>query len=394
MATAVPPPPATQTATLAVEGMTCASCVARVERALGRVEGVVEANVNLATEKATVRFDPAATRPDALAAAVERAGYAAHPEVTGEKEDARGRELVALRRRVLVAVAFTVPIWLLEMVPMAVPGAMDALMRAVPMQTLRLVLFGLGTAVQFGPGWRFYQTGWAALRHGGPDMNTLVMLGTTAAYGYSVVATFAPGLLPEGTLHVYYEAAATIITLIVAGRYLEARAKGRAGAAIRALLDLRARTARVVRDGQEVEVPAEALRAGDLVRVRPGEKLPADGVVVEGASFVDEAMLTGEPVPVEKKAGAEVVGGTVNQTGAFTFRATRVGRETALAQIVRMVERAQGSKPPIQALADRVVGVFVPVVLGIAAITFLAWLLVGPPPALTYALVAAVSVLI
>jgi heavy metal translocating P-type ATPase len=386
--------------TLDVTGMDCASCVVRVEKGLGKVPGVLGVGVNLATERATVRHLPAAT-PAALAAAVRSAGYDVADAAAGaEAADPRAREVATLRRRALTAAALTVPLWLLEMVPMAVPALGHWLHGAVGMQAVWYASFVLGTAVQFGPGRRFYRTGWAALRHGGPDMNTLVALGTTAAYAYSVVATFAPRLLPAGAVHVYYEAAATILALILAGRWLEARAKGRAGEAIRRLLDLQPRTARVVRDGGpgagpiEIEVPTADVRAGDRVRVRPGEKVPADGVVEEGASFVDEAMLTGEPVPVEKGAGDGVVGGTVNGTGAFTFRATRVGAETALAGIVRMVEQAQGSKPPIQALADRVVAVFVPVVLGVAAVTLAAWLLVGPEPRLTYALVASVSVLI
>ena len=225
-------------------------------------------------------------------------------------------------------------------------------------------------------------------------MNTLVALGTTAAYGYSVVATFLPRVLPPEAVHVYYEAAAAVVTLILLGKYLEARAKGRTSEAIRRLMALRPATARVVRGGQEVEVPVEAVVVGDVVRVRPGETVPVDGVVTEGTSFVDESMVTGEPVPVEKGAGAEVTGGTVNGAGSVLFRAARVGADTTLAQIVRLVEEAQGSKPAIQALADRVVAVFVPAVLVVAAVVFGVWLAVGPEPSLTYALVAAVSVLI
>jgi Cu+-exporting ATPase len=225
-------------------------------------------------------------------------------------------------------------------------------------------------------------------------MNTLVMIGTTAAYGYSVVATFLPGILPEGTVHVYYEAAAVIVTLILAGNYMEALAKGRASDAIRTLLDLQAKTARVVRDGEEEEIDVRDVVPGDVIRVRPGEKVPVDGEVVGGSSYVDESMVTGEPVPVEKGEGDEVVGGTLNKSGSFTFRATRVGEGTVLSQIVEMVEEAQGSKPPIQGLADRVVGVFVPFVLAVAAITFGVWMAFGPEPALTFAVVNAVAVLI
>ena len=248
--------------------------------------------------------------------------------------------------------------------------------------------------MQFGPRRRFYTTGWPALRHGSPDMNSLVMLGSSAAYGYSLVATFAPGVLPADTVHVYYEASAAIITLILAGKWLEHLTKGRTSDAIRSLLDLQAPTARIERDGTWIEVPTDEVEPGDVVQVRPGERVPVDGLVLSGGSWVDESMLTGEPNPVAKGEGDEVVGGTVNKTGAFRFRATKVGADTALAQIVRMVEEAQGSKAPIQALADRVVAVFVPVVLAIAAVTFTVWMFVGPEPRLTYALVAATAVLL
>ncbi len=307
---------------------------------------------------------------------------------------ARERERIALKRRLVTAAVLTAPLVLLDMVPMLVPGGMALVESVIPMQTLWLVFFALGTAVQFGPGWRFYRTGWASARHGSPDMNTLVALGTTAAYGYSVVATFVPGVLPPGAVHVYYEAAAAVITLILLGKYLEAVAKGRTSEAIRRLMALRPATARVVRDGVETEVGIEEVAVGDVVRVRPGETVPVDGTVVEGTSYVDESMVTGEPVPVEKGEGAEVVGGTVNGAGSVLFRAERVGGDTTLAQIVRLVEEAQASRPAIQALADKVVAVFVPIVLVVAALTFGVWLAVGPSPALTYALVAAVSVLI
>ena len=395
-----PTPPAE--ATLSVGGMTCAACVGRVERALGAVPGVLGATVNLATERATVRTAPGVTA-GVLREAVERAGYdviEAEGGADAERE-ARERERLALRRRLLWAAALTAPLVLLDMVPMLVPGGAAWLDGLVPTsqipfagRTLWLVFFALGTAVQFGPGGRFYRTGWAAARHGSPDMNTLVALGTSAAYGYSVVATFAPGVLPPEAVHVYYEAAAAVVTLILLGKYLEAAAKGRTSEAIRRLLALRPATARVVRGGVEREVPVEAVAVGDVVRVRPGETVPVDGVVAEGTSYVDESLVTGEPVPVEKGEGAEVVGGTVNGAGSVLVRAARVGEDSTLAQIVRLVEEAQASRPAIQALADRVVAVFVPAVLVVAALVFGVWLAVGPDPALTYALVAAVSVLI
>jgi heavy metal translocating P-type ATPase len=259
---------------------------------------------------------------------------------------------------------------------------------------VQVLSFLLATFVLFGPGLRFHRKGWPALWRRAPDMNSLVALGTTAAYGYSAVATFAPRLLPAGTVNTYFEAGAVIVTLILLGRWFEARAKGRTGEAIRRLLTLQARTARVVRDGQEVDVGIEAVRSGDTVAIRPGDKVPVDGVVLEGSSFVDESMITGEPLPAQKGPGASVVGGTINGTGSFRFRATKVGADTLLSQIVRMVQAAQGSKLPIQALVDRVTMWFVPVVIGLALLTFAAWLAFGPSPALTYALVNAVAVLI
>ncbi|PAP78693.1 copper-translocating P-type ATPase [Rubrivirga marina] len=388
----------TEEVTFAVGGMTCAACVGRVEKALRGADGVVEASVNLATERARVRYS-AGTDVETLYEAVRRTGYdVVEPEAgvsaADAEQEARARDRHQLQRRLGWAAGLTLPLFLLEMVPMAIPGGMAWIDGLIPMQTRWLVAFALATAVQFGPGWRFYRAGWAAARHGAPDMNTLVALGTTAAYGYSVVATFLPGALPAGAVHVYYEASATIITLILLGKWFEARAKGQTSDAVRALLGLRAETARVVRDGQDTEVPVEEVAVGDVVRVRPGEKVPVDGVVTEGTSYVDESMVTGEPVPVEKGEGAEVVGGTVNQAGSLLVRTTRVGADTVLAQIVQLVGEAQASRPAIQALADRVVAVFVPIVLVIAAAVFAVWLAVGPSPALTYALVAAVSVLI
>ena len=381
--------------TLSVEGMTCAACSSRVERALEGVEGVLEATVNLATDRATVQALPSVAHAT-LRRVIEDAGYGVLEADSGRdaEREAREHERQALRRRLVTAAALTLPIVLLEMVPMAVPGGMAWLEGAFPASVRWIVLFALGTAVQVGPGARFYRTGWAAVRHGAPDMNTLVALGTTAAYGYSVVATFLPGVLPPDAVHVYYEAAAVVITLVLLGKYLEALAKGRTSEAIRRLVELRPSTARLVRDGLEVEVVLEAVSVGDAVRVRPGEAIPVDGAVLEGASWVDESMVTGEPVPVEKPPGAEVTGGTVNGNGSLLLQATRVGEDSTLAQIVRLVEEAQAGSPPIQALADRVVAVFVPAVLVLAAIVFGVWLVVGPSPALTYALVASVSVLI
>ena len=385
--------------TLAVQEMSCASCAGSVEEALQNVDGVLEATVNFATERATVRHVLGAVRTADLVDAVRTAGYdvldtsGSESRADAEKE-AREEEKRHMKERLLLALTFTVPVFVLEMGFMHIPAMEAWIQNHASTQTLYYVLFALTSVVQFGPGRYFYKHGWPALRNGSPDMNTLVMIGTSAAYGYSVVATFLPGILPEGTVHVYYEAAAVIVTLILAGNYMEALAKGRASDAIRKLLDLQAKTARVVRDGEEEEIDVRDVVPGDVIRVRPGEKVPVDGEVVGGSSYVDESMVTGEPVPVEKGEGDEVVGGTLNKSGSFTFRATRVGEGTVLSQIVEMVEEAQGSKPPIQGLADRVVGVFVPFVLAVAAITFGVWMAFGPEPALTFAVVNAVAVLI
>jgi len=386
---------------LSIEGMTCASCVGRVERALKSVPGVTEAVVNLATEKASVQGSASAA---ALIAAIAASGYEASLDgpsaggadiVPADDQTARKEaERRGLTRDVRLAAALTAPVFLLEMGAHLVPGAHELIETTIGMQWSWYVQLALTTIVLFVPGIRFYDKGLPALRRLAPDMNSLVAVGTLAAYGYSLVATFAPGLLPPGTINVYYEAAAVIVTLVLLGRLLEARAKGRTSEAIKRLVGLQARTARVCRDGGTTDLPIESVVAGDIVEVRPGERLPVDGEVIEGDSFVDESMITGEPMPVAKSAGAGVVGGTVNQTGAFTFRATAVGNDTVLSRIIRMVEEAQGSKLPIQALVDRVTMWFVPVVMGVAALTFAAWLYLGPSPALSFALVNAVAVLI
>ena len=383
-----------------VEGMTCAACVGRVERGLQKAEGVLSASVNLATERANVTYLPAATSPAALKQAVRDAGYDVPDEATESQSrlDAdrarKAEEIAALRRSVILAAAFSIPLFIVAMLPMVWPALDRWLMDRVGMQTLNWVMLALAAPVQFGPGLRFYRSGWAALRHRSPDMNTLVMLGTSAAFGYSLLVTLAPGLFPVGSAHVYYEASGVVITLILLGKLFEALAKGRSSEAMRTLLALQPNVARVQREGGVVEVPADDVRVGDHVLVRSGERLPVDGEVVDGSSYVDESMLTGESVPVQKAAGAKVTGGTVNGTGALTFRATGVGADTALSRIIRMVEDAQASRPPIQGLADRVVAVFVPVVLVIAAVTFAVWMLIGGEAALANALVHTVAVLI
>jgi Cu+-exporting ATPase len=387
------------TTELAVRGMTCASCVGRVEKALKGVPGVLDATVNLATERATVRHLGGAEITARLIEAVDDAGYEAATVGTDtgtadREKAARAAETAALRRSVLFAGAATVPLLVLEMGGHLYPPFHHFLSHNIGEQTVRVVSLLLASLVQFGPGLRFYAKGWPALLRGSPDMNSLVMLGTSAAWLYSTVATLLPGVLPAGTNHTYFESGAVIVTLILLGRWFEARAKGSTSEAIRHLLTLQAKTARVLRDGRETDVEIGAVRPGDVVVVRPGERIPVDGEVIEGASYVDESMITGEPVPVGKSAGATVIGGTVNRTGSFNFTARKVGAETLLAQIVRTVEAAQGSKLPIQALVDRVTTWFVPAVMAAALATFVAWLVFGPSPALTFALVNAVAVLI
>jgi P-type Cu+ transporter len=385
--------------TMGITGMTCAACVMRVEKALKKVPGVVDASVNLASERASVTYAPGQASRDDLEAAVRKAGYDVLKIDEGvqradAEREAREEERRVLRRRLVIATVFTAPIMLLHMVPMMIPPLHHWLMGFMSESTMNVLLFAFAAVVQFWPGLPFYRTGWAAVRHGSPDMNTLVMIGTSAAFGYSVVSTFAPWLLPAGSAYVYFEASATVITLILVGKYLEAIARGRTSEAIKKLLGLQAKTARVIRGETPVELPIDAVVPGDIIQVRPGEKVPVDGVVTQGASFVDESMITGEPMPAEKAEGSEVVGGTINKTGSFRYRATRVGEASLLAQIIRMVEEAQGSKPAIQALADRVVSVFVPIVLVIAAITFALWMAFGAETSTSFALINAVAVLI
>src|SRR5215831_16098803 len=356
--------------TIPIKGMHCAGCVATIERALHRVPGVVEAHVNLATEQATVAYVPASANVDTLRQAIQSAGYEplGGQEEAGsasQQDDAKASELRALQRRFLVSLGLSLPV---------VVGAMGAMLPWLPQWLSHpVLLFVLATPVQFWVGWPFYQGLWLTLKHRTADMNTLIALGTSAAYLYSVAMTFMPHLFMVGhsmQTHVYYETSVVIITLIILGRLLEARARGQTSAAIRALMGLRPKTARVLRNGVAEDVPVESVKTGELVLVRPGEQIPVDGRIVEGHSSIDESMLTGESLPVEKAAGDEVFGATLNKTGSFTLLATGVGSQTVLAQIIRLVQEAQGSKAPIQRLADYVAGIFVPVVLGIAALTF------------------------
>ncbi|MHB1005178.1 MAG: heavy metal translocating P-type ATPase [Chloroflexota bacterium] len=392
----------TEKVTLDIGEMTCASCVMHVENALSKVDGVLSATVNLATEKATVTYVPEAVTVADLRHAVEDAGYtvrdsdgsfggesATEARTASESHDfGHRREIETLRNKVVVAGVLGVLILI---------GSFRSLFPWIPAFLGNwYVLWALATPVQFWSGWQFYRGAWGAAKHSTTNMNTLVAVGTTAAYLYSVAATLFPdffaaeGLMPE----VYFDTGAIIVALILLGRLLEARAKGQTSEAIKRLMGLQAKTARVLRDGQETDVPMEDVRVNDVVVVRPGEKIPVDGVLVEGHSAVDESMVTGESMPIEKSAGDTVIGATLNKTGSFRFRATNVGKETMLAQIIRLVEDAQGSKAPIQRLADVIASYFVPAVMVIASLTFVVWLTLGPAPAFTYALLNFVAVLI
>ena len=386
--------------TLPIIGMTCASCVSRVEKALRVPPGVLKADVNLATEKATVSYIPGQATYLDLVEAVRGAGYDVVEPAPGTGEEgieaatdaeeaARAAAYRRLKLKVTVGFALSIVIFAGTMQPhwfMFLPSWLNN----------GYLLWGLASIVQFWVGGQFYTTAWSALKHGTTTMNTLVAMGSSAAYIYSVLGVLFPAFFEYQGLGepMYFDSAAFIITLILFGRLLEARAKGQTGAAIKALIGLQPKTARVVRGGVESDVPVAQVLIGDVVVVRPGEKVPVDGVVEDGFSPVDESMLTGEPLPVTKRAGDEVIGATMNTTGSFTFRATRVGAETALAQIVRLVEQAQGSKPPIARLADVIAAWFVPVVIVIATVTFVVWLILGPSPSLNYALLNFVAVLV
>lgn len=379
-----------QTTELSIGGMTCASCVSHVEQALAEVPGVSEVSVNLATERAHVEHAPGVPL-FALLTAVAESGYEARPSLAASNRADEQREL---GRASIIAAVLTAPLFVIEMLGHAIPAVQRWTSEVLGRELLDWVGLALASAVMFGPGLGFHRKGFAALLRGRPDMNSLVALGTFAAYGYSLVAIASPQLLPAGTAHVYFEASATIIALVLLGKYLEARSKGRSSAAIQQLLELAPQVARVERDGQLVELPIAALGVGDRVIVRPGEQIAVDGEVLDGCSQVDESMITGEPVPVSKRSGDAVVGGTINGLGSLTVVATRTGDQTTLARIVRMVESAQAAKLPIQRYVDRVTGYFVPIVIGLSLLTFVVWWLLGPASARSLALVNAVAVLI
>jgi Cu+-exporting ATPase len=390
-----------------IEGMSCASCVAKIERGLAAVPGVKNASVNLATEKATVEYRPAETSPPQIEEAIRALGYRPVEAATsreglltptlfvqesgGGMADGRQRKEAAyrdLKRRFWIAAVLTVPVMIL--------GMSDHLGLPLSPSLSAWLQLLLTTPIQFWAGRQFYKGAIAVARHRSADMNTLIALGTTAAYGYSLAATLIPAAFASGgtTPPVYFDSAAAIITLILLGRLLEARAKSRTSEAITRLLGLQPKHARVIRDQREVEIPIEEVKVSDIVVVRPGEKIPVDGIIIEGSSTLDESMLTGESMPVDKGPGDAIIAGTVNRTGSFQFVASKVGADTVLAGIVRLVEEAQGSKPPVARFVDRVAAVFVPIVIAIAALTFGLWLAFGPEPAFTRALLYAVAVLI
>ncbi len=374
---------AAQKSIFPVSGMTCAACASRVEAALRDVPGVISASVNPASETAAVEYLDSTGFPE-LARAVDKAGYRLNPQ-PGKPEDvsaaARRRTTAQLRRLVFSAVISAIILGI----------AFTPSFAGKP-----LVLWALATPVQFWAGWQFYRGAWKALLGRTADMNTLIAVGTSSAYIYSVVAALFPGVFTSAGLEpaLYFDTSAVIVTLVLFGRFLEARARGQTSEAIKKLIGISPRTARVVREGKETEIPVDDVRLGDIIRVRPGEKIPVDGIILRGYSSVDESMITGESLPAEKKEGDEVIGATINKTGSFEFRASRVGKDTTLASIVRLVQEAQGSKAPVQRLADLIAGYFVPIVIAIALVTFLVWLIAGPEPALTIALLNFITVLI
>ena len=377
---------ATRKLDVAISDMTCAACVSAVEKAIRGLDGVIAASVNLATEKASIEYVPTITGFEDFKRVIADAGYSAHlvsREFVNTEGDARKKEYDALRIRFLVSLLLTAPIILGSMI-------------TLPLISNWFVLLILATPVQFWSGLRFHRAAFSAIRHGSTNMNTLISVGTNAAYFFSVAATVAPQFFSRGSIvpNVYFDTSATIITLILMGRLLEARAKGKTSEAIKKLINLQPKTAFVLRGDQEREIPIDEVTIGDIVVIRPGERIPVDGEVVSGSSAIDESMLTGESLPVEKIAGSMVFSGTINKAGSLRFTALRVGKETSLARIIKLVEDAQGSKAPIQRLADQIAAVFVPVVMGIAAMTFLLWLVLGPQHAFALALMNFIAVLI
>jgi len=378
---------------VSILGIDCASCVGKIEKALLSTKGVTRAVVNLATQKAKVEYLPSETRLDEIKDAIESTGYKVmeippEEEVVEDVERVlREREYKKLKKKFSIGLVVSVLIFI---------GSSEWIPGIPEIWRNFLVLWILATPVQFWVGWQFYRGAWGAFIHRNADMNTLIAVGTSAAYLYSVAATLFPSLFIRGGIEpkVYFDTSTIIITLILLGKLLEARAKGQTSEAIRKLMGLQAKTARVVREGKEMDIPVEEVLVGDVVLVRPGEKIPVDGIIREGKSAVDESMITGESIPTEKSKGDEVIGATINKTGTFKFEAIKVGKDTALAQIIKLVQDAQGSKAPIQRLADVIAGYFVPIVISVAIATFIVWFNFGPNPALTFALLNFVAVMI
>jgi Cu+-exporting ATPase len=380
---------------IGIENLRCASCVKFIEDELKSTEGVLSATVNIATQEASVEYLPQKATVAQLNAAIEAWGYKPRPALSDapvdKQEEAHTREYRRLMRMFWFSAIVSVPV-LLFAYPQYVPGIRDLSMEAI---RWAWILSAIATLpVLFYSGYDFFTGAWAAFKHRSANMNTLIALGTGAAWLYSTFAIAFPSVFPEGTSEPFYDVVAVVIALVVLGQALELRAKGQSSAAIKKLLGLQAKTARVIRDGKEMDLPVEEVLVGDVIQVRPGEKVPVDGVIVEGSSAVDESMLTGESLPASKKQGDEIIGATMNKTGAFKFRATKVGKDTALAQIVKMVQDAQNSKAPIARLADTISGYFVPIVMILAVWTFVIWFVIGPQPQLVYALVTSVTVLI
>jgi Cu+-exporting ATPase len=386
-----------QTAYLNINGMTCSSCVLRIERTLKSLYGVKDATVSLSTEQAQIDFDPSKIDQKVLTEAIESTGFnvllSNKDSYKNEQKYSLTEEIRSLRRNVIFSIFLTVPLFIISMGKM-VP-LIDVWMTGFYSERgwLFWELF-LATQIVFFTGRQFFKTGWAELRHLNPGMNSLVIIGASAAYFYSLVAILDPNLFPPGTNNSYFEASGIIITLILIGRYLEAIAKGRTSQAIKKLINLKSQTAHVLREGRENEVPIEEVVVDDLINVRPGECLAVDGIVLKGSSYIDESLITGESIPVEKNPGSFVTGGTYNKNSAFTFRALRIGNDTVLSRIISLVENAQQSKPPIQMIADKIASVFVPLVICIAIITFCVWQIFGPIPTLNYAFINSVSVLL
>lgn len=382
---------------LPIKGMTCASCVNKVQNALSSLSGVISASVNFATEKATVEYLPSQIGMREFKKAVRDSGYdilelEQGEDIVEKEKEERERDYRKLRNKLITGAVLTVPIFLVALwEKLGLSSFLE-----IPRQTGFLIQLIIQTPVQFWVGWQFYTGAFAAARHRTTNMNTLIAIGTSAAYLYSAVATFFPSLfeIKGYSAEVYFDTAATIIVLILLGRLFEARAKGKTSEAIKKLIGLQPKTARIIKNGQEMDIAIEDVEIGDIVLVRPGEKIPVDGIVKEGYSAIDESMISGESIPVEKTIGDEVVGATINKLGSFRFEATKIGRDTMLHQIINMVQEAQGSKPPIARLADKIASIFVPVVMGIASVTFIIWLIFGPDPAFTYAMLTFVAVMI